>query len=1598
MRATKLNITSIELKKSVLFLLSIFIISLGISIAVGINIYNNQKNSLKEKTLLELDLVNTYKGREISKWLKHTIEDQYYIFNTPHNVEIVHDLLINGTKSKYYSEVSYLIDKIQVIDSFKSVALVDKRGKVFYSAPGNSIAMDEHKIEFTNKVVKTKKQLFTDLYLCPNDNEVYLTSYYPLIKINERDTLVIAVAIIDLDPYKTIYPLVEAMPFQSQSAESYLVSPNPTYVKYISSLRFVDNKKIQYKKPIDNWSMLSIKAISGVVGASEGIDYRGKEVLGAVSGITNTNWYLIVKMDKDEVYSKLNSRALIISLVAIALFLLLSIGIYAYTRRTKILYYKDLYQREVERKALQIHYEKFLNNANDIIFLIDDKGIIVDANYKAVEKYGYAHSELIGMYANNIRVSSSKKEFEKTLSEVKTFGGKVYTLNHKKKNGEILPVEVSTNLISIDDKNYFQAIIRDITERVEAEKKLLESEKRFRSIFENTITGIYRTTPDGNILLANPALLKLLGFSSIEELQKRNFEEIGIDINYPRQKFKDLMERDGKVIGFESAWHKSDGTIAYIQESAVAQRDEDGIIIHYDGIVEDITEKKIAEDKLRKSEERYKRFFDEDLTGDFVSTLDGKIIMCNNALVEILKYKDKEEILNKSASDLYWDPNNRINLIEKLKKDKKVVNLELELKACDGSKVNVVENVLGIFDDNGELVQLSGYMFDITARKKAEEEFRASEKRFRETLETIQLISVQLDITGKVIYCNPYLLDLTGYTYDEVIGEDWFKMFIPKNHTEVIELFEKAVRESKIETYFENPILTKAGEERIIQWNNTLLRDSSGSMIGTTSIGEDVTDRKKAENALLGSEKRYRDLFNYNPLPMWAYDLETLEFIEVNDAAIEHYGYSREEFLNMTIKDIRPEEDIEKLLLNINNSKAREIQGIDHAGVWRHILKNGDLRNVEITSHPITFNNRKAELVLVNDITDRLKAEKLLIENEKRFREVIENAVENIFTTDNKGYFTYANPAALKLSGYSLEELVDLKFSDLVTPEFQRRVSLTYYRQFLERNEVTYTEYPFKTKLGDVKWFGQNARLIMENDEVKGFYIIARDITERKLAELALAESERKFKEMANLLPQIIFEMDEIGNLTYVNEISFKLFGYTKEDFSKKLNALQMIHPKERAIASENILKVMSGENPTTHEYTALRKDGTCFPIYILSTPIIRGKKVIGLRGTIMDLTARREAEDQIRLLSRAVEESPVAIMITNPEAKIQYVNPKFTELTEYTLDEILGKEPKLLKSGLTPIEAHSELWATLKKGEVWKGEFINKTKSGRIYYESAIIVPIKNGHLTHYVALKEDITERKQMLQELVEAKERAEESDKLKTEFLAQMSHEVRTPLNAMLSFSSLVQEELDEKELADDLTKESFNGIQISGKRIIRTIDLILNSSELQTGVYKPSYKELKLYQDVIHNIKAEFKLLAEEKGLEFHLESLINDDSVYVDEYSVKQIFINLIDNAIKYTQTGFIKLKIFRNQLPNVIVTVEDTGIGISQEYMPKLFELFTQEEQGYTRSYDGNGLGMFLVKKYCDLNKIEIEVVSEKGRGTLIKLIFPVAEIIPHNP
>lgn len=490
--------------------------------------------------------------------------------------------------------------------------------------------------------------------------------------------------------------------------------------------------------------------------------------------------------------------------------------------------------------------------------------------------------------------------------------------------------------------------------------------------------------------------------------------------------------------------------------------------------------------------------------------------------------------------------------------------------------------------------------------------------------------------------------------------------------------------------------------------------------------------------------------------------------------------------------------------------------------------------------------------------------------------------------------------------------------------------------------------------------------------------------TEKKKFEDDLEESDC-YRKLIEFSPDAIAVHCE-GKFVYVNGAGLKLIGAENQEQLLGKSVLDILHPDYRESVKERMIQTLRGENNPLIEEKFVRLDGKIIDVEVAGIAITYMNKP-AVQVVVRDVTERNKFHKERQTLAHALESINECVTITDENNRIVFVNDAFQQTYGYHSEEVVGKDIDMLlaDSGLSKI--NEKVRESTIAGS-WKGELLNKKKNGDVFpiHLSTSVVKGNKGEPFALIGVATDVTELKRSREELIKAKEKAEISDKLKTEFLAQMSHEIRTPINITINYSDIIKEELKEN-ITPELNKY-FDGIKSAGERLLRTIELILNVSEMQVGSYQPKWKVLDLGADVFENMLGVYKAQANIKGIKLTLRNELPAALIYADHFSVLQIFNNLIENAIKFTDKGAIEILIQNNIKSELEVIISDTGIGISEDFMNHIFKPFMQEERGYSRSYEGNGIGLFLVKMYCNLNFASVSVTSKKGVGSKFKVTF----------
>ena len=603
------------------------------------------------------------------------------------------------------------------------------------------------------------------------------------------------------------------------------------------------------------------------------------------------------------------------------------------------------------------------------------------------------------------------------------------------------------------------------------------------------------------------------------------------------------------------------------------------------------------------------------------------------------------------------------------------------------------------------------------------------------------------DLEGKLTYVNPAFYKLWGYSSpDEVIGKPAVSFWHTGDKaSEVVDALHKYGGWTGELTAF-----TKSGEKPDIQVSASLVKDIHGQPVCMLASFSDISGRKHSEIVQAENEISYRQLFNNVADSIYIQDSEGT-FLDVNDGAVKMYGYSREELVgkNPLFVAAPGKNDMEKVASIVKRAYEGEPQQFEFWG----IRSNGEIFPKEVRAVSGTYLGKKVVLTMAQDITKRKKAEIALQESERRFRELIELAVDGILLGSPDGIIIGANTYMQNITGRPLNKLIGIRVNELFSPNALKDIPLRY--DLLMNGETVFSERDILRPDGTTLPIEMHTKRMPDGT----YQSIYHDVTERKKAEETLRESESKFKSLVESTSDMIWETNIDGLYTYVSPQFENLLGYTFEETLGKSPFF--------FIADNNISKIIKNSdaivekaipfNSLVNKYK--HRNGDILYFETSGVPVYNpAGKLSGYRGVSRDITKRYHAEKELHKLSMVVQQSPNTVIITNLGGEIEYINPAGCTISGYTSDELAGRKPSIFSSGNTPTETYRALWKTLKSGNEWKGIFHNKKKTGELYWESAFIIPLrdKEGNITNYLGVKEDITDKLQSETALVESEER--------------------------------------------------------------------------------------------------------------------------------------------------------------------------------------------------------------------------------------------------
>ncbi len=771
-------------------------------------------------------------------------------------------------------------------------------------------------------------------------------------------------------------------------------------------------------------------------------------------------------------------------------------------------------------------------------------------------------------------------------------------------------------------------------------------------------------------------------------------------------------------------------------------------------------------------------------------------------------------------------------------------------------------------------------------------------------------------------------------------------------------------------------ILHPDGAIRHVQLQAEVLRDDGGEPVKLTGTVLDVTDRVMFEACLRESEERYRKTFEAAQDALFLVDRDSGVLIDANGAATSLYGYSRAELTGMAWKQVI----------------GAESDGVGTAGPIRHFRRDGSEVFVDLSVAEAELSGRAVAIIAVRDVTARVESEARLVRTTELLTDAERVAHLGYWDWDRIARTHHWSEEHWRILGLdpALVQAGYRSFIALVHPEDRDRVSA--FPLGLGHGAMGTMEFRIIRPDGVMRQLSTTVRV--ERNAVGAItrlFAIQMDVTERKRVEIALAESHAMLVSVINATQEdSVMLVAADGTIQVANERAARSFGRTAADIrGRELCAL--ISTESHALWQSRLNQVATTNQPLCFEHS---RGGIVFDAH-LSPASSHAGRLVGVAVFERDVTARKKVEISLRLLTRAIEQSPLSVVITDRQGRIVYVNPHFVAATGYSAESVFGKDPSLFKSGYTTPGEYRRLWDTITSGQVWQGEFHNRMKNGELHWESASIGPVRDeqGRVTHFVAVKEDITRRKRAEIELLAAKERAEAASLSKSQFLATISHELRTPLNAILGFSEVIKDGQGNPEAvarAGDYARH----IHSNGTHLLGLINDLLDLAKIEAGKFE-LHEEFVDIDEVVFAAMEMLRSRSEAGGLTMIAEIMPNLPLLRADDRALRHILINLLSNAVKFTPEGgqiVVSAKIDDRGL--MTLAVVDTGIGIAEADIAKALEPFGQIDNALSRRHDGTGLGLPLCRSLVERHDGHLEISGAPGVGTTVTVRLPRDRIV----
>ena len=900
------------------------------------------------------------------------------------------------------------------------------------------------------------------------------------------------------------------------------------------------------------------------------------------------------------------------------------------------------YQAEQDLRESEEKFREIAELAPVGIYETDADLKITYANQKAIECFGYKMEDLNKKFDwFEMFPEDQREEVRRNISRVLSgeCGDEIHQYLALRRDGTIFPVEFKSAPIIRDGKTAgIRGILEDITERQESQAKLEEAQEQYRLLIDNSLVGHY-ITQNHILKFANDRLANIFGYDSAKDIIDTHVNKLVATESWSIVDKEVKLRESGekKTSRYEFMGVKPDGSIVFLEAL--------GTTIDYSGhpaiqgTIIDITERRRAEQELKNKRSELEQILKTIPDAIIHTDTLRRIIYINPAFTKLFGYK-LEEVAGKSTRMLYlseeeYEQQGRIRF--NINAQPTYDLYEIYYKKKNGKKF--ISETVGttVLDSYGKAAGYLNVLRDITERKSAENKIKYERDRAQQYLDMAGTMLLALNQYGEAILINKKGCEITGYDESEIIGENWFDLMSGNKDTEKLKssFFKILAGEEEIQNFIETILITKDNRRRLFAWNNALLKNSNGKLIGIISSGEDITDKKEAENDLKASEERFKELFFNAPLAYLSLN-EDGAILEVNQAWLDILGYDMTEVIGKNITDILTSDSID-----VFNDVFKEF--IDHGTIHHKNLNllRKDGSEVIVEYHGNVQYSHDGKFIrshcIFQDISERIKAERDLLESEEKYRMLFEAANDAIFLMKDFKFID-CNSETLRIYNCNRKQIINktpTDFSPEIQPDGQKstRKGTSKYNKALSGKPQFFE---WKHKRYDGVFFDAEVslnRIVYQSQE----YILAivRDITERKRAEIELRESERRFRLMAEAIEDVFWmTVPDLGQHIYSSPAIEKVWQAPINRFQEDPKFfMKAIHPDDL----ETYQKIMKDYHykgkPYECEYRIIRKDGSIKWIYEHASPVTNDKgKVLFMAGVSSDITKRKSTENMLKV------------------------------------------------------------------------------------------------------------------------------------------------------------------------------------------------------------------------------------------------------------------------------------------------------------------------------------------------------------------------------